>query len=262
MNRFNDNQNKNQFEEPPLEDFYPNEEEQQLKEQIRKRKSWIMRITAILLSLAMFVSAIQLWPQLFNLSSLSFLQKSIELSQQDDIQSYKEAVVTIQDSHSKGTGFNISETGLIITNHHVIDSMNPITVVFPDGNLFHAALLFSDEQLDLAILKIDGEELPFLTLSNPDEWQIDDPIYVIGNPMLHNQIVNEGKVLEGSHHHNNLLISAPIYKGNSGSPVISSNGHVVGVVYAKSTTEPIGYAIPVEKVLQLEQLRENINSDR
>ena len=257
MNHFNDNrnenQNENQFEDPALEDFYPSEEELQLKKQMRKRKSIIMRIIAICLSLAMFISAIQMWPQLFNLSSLSFLQKSTELSKQGDIQAYKEAVVTIQDMHSKGTGFNISETGLIVTNYHVIDEMNPITVVFPDGEIFHATLLDFDDLLDAAILKVEGKDLPFLSLSKPDVWRTGDPVYVIGNPMLHNQIVNEGKILEGSKSDGNLLISAPIYKGNSGSPVISSNGNVVGVVYAKSTTESIGYAIPIEKVLELEK---------
>ena len=250
MNHFN-HEDEYPFKEPEPEDFIPTEEELQLKEQVRKRKSFITKIIAILIALAMVISAIQMWPQLFNLSSLSFLQKSTELSRQEEIQNFKKAVVTIQDTNSKGTGFNISDTGLIISNHHVIDQMNPISVIFPDGKVFHATILISDDEIDLAILQVDGEDLPFLSLSKPNKWQIKDAIYVIGNPMHHTQIVNEGKILDGSHENVSLQISAPIYKGNSGSPVLLSNGDVVGVVYAKSTENSIGYAIPVEKVLEL-----------
>ncbi len=219
------------------------------QERQKKRRSLVTKVTAIVLTFALIVTTIQIWPQLFNLSSLSFLQKSAELSQQEEIQQYKEAVVTIQDQYSKGTGFNISENGLIITNHHVIDEMNPITVTFPNGTIFHAAPLVSDSDLDLAVLQVDGKDLPFLSLSGPDQWEVHDHIYVIGNPLFHTQIANEGEILDGSQGSGVLMVSAPIYKGNSGSPVINQNGEVIGVVYAKSTEEPIGYAIPIEKVL-------------
>ena len=250
MNDFEKDQKEDQFEEPPLEDFLPNEEDERIKERQRKRRSVITKVVAIVLAFALVVSALQIWPQIFNLSSIPFLQKSAELSQQEDIQQYKEAVVTIKISHPKGTGFNISSNGLIITNHHVIDEMNPITVTFPNGRLLETSLLLSDPDLDLAILEIEGEDFPYLTLSMPDKWRTEDHVYVIGNPLFHHQIVNEGKILEGSHQNGVLMLSAPIYKGNSGSPVISSSGDVIGVVFAKSLEEPIGYAIPIEKVLE------------
>ena len=243
-------QNELPFEEPPLEDFLHTEEDEWFKEQRKKRKAFITRVTAILLSFALIVTTVQIWPQLFNLSSFSFLQKSAQLSQQEEIQQYKEAVVTIQDQYSKGTGFNISENGLIITNHHVVDEMNPITVTFPNGTIFHATPLVSDPDLDLAVLQVEGKDLPFLSLSKPDQWDVHDHIYVIGNPLFHTQIANEGEVLDDSQSSGVIRISAPIYKGNSGSPVIKQNGEVIGVVFAKSTEEPIGYAIPIEKVLE------------
>jgi serine protease Do len=250
MDDFVKDQNEDHLEEPPLEDFLPNEEDVLIKERQKKRKSWITKVVSIIVSFALIVSAIQIWPQLFNLSSIPFLQKSAELSQQEDIQKYKEAVVTIQDENTRGTGFNISKNGLIITNYHVVDGMNPITISFPHGELLKASILESDPDLDLAILQVKGEDLPFITLSKPDVWRTQDPIYVIGNPLFHNQIVNEGEILDGSNQYGVLLLSAPIYKGNSGSPVISSNGDVIGVVFAKSTEDPIGYAIPIEKVLE------------
>ena len=76
--------------------------------------------------------------------------------------------------------------------------------------------------------------MPYITLSKPDKWRTEDHVYVIGNPLFHNQIVNEGQILKGSHQNEVLMLSAPIYKGNSGSPVISSSGDVIGVVFAKS----------------------------
>ena len=92
--------------------------------------------------------------------------------------------MTIQNEYSKGTGFNISKNGLIITNYHVVDGMNPITVTFPQGELLKASILESDPDSDLAILQVNGENLPFLTLSKPDVWRKQDPIYVIGNPSI------------------------------------------------------------------------------
>ena len=123
MDDLEKDQNEDHFEEPSLEDFLPNEEDEWKKEQKQKRKSWITKLVASILSFALFVSAIQIWPQLFNLSSISFLQKSSVLSQQEDISEYKNAVVTIQNQYSKGTGFNISKNGLIITNYHVVNNM-------------------------------------------------------------------------------------------------------------------------------------------
>ena len=154
MDQHNSEENENHFDEPPLEDFLPNEEDELLLERQKKRKSFIKKIIAVGLAIAMFISMIQIWPQIFNLSSIKFLQKSAELSKLEDIQKYKEAVVTIQDQFSKGTGFNIAENGMIITNKHVVDGMFPITVSFPDGKIYKASIIHMDPDLDLAFLKI------------------------------------------------------------------------------------------------------------
>ncbi|MBP2239624.1 S1-C subfamily serine protease [Cytobacillus eiseniae] len=243
-------ENEVHFDEPPMEDFLPNEEDDWLRDRQKKRRSFFKKLISIGIAFALLVSVIQIWPQLFNMSSIKFLQKSAELSELEEIQAYKEAVVTIQDQHSKGTGFNISEEGLIITNHHVIDNMNPITITFPNGEIFNGNIIHSNPDLDLAFLTIQGNNLPYLTLSKNAEWQIDDPIYVIGNPLLHHQIVNEGNIIEGSNLNGVLRISAPIFKGNSGSPVINGHGEVVGVVYALSIKDQTGLAIPIEQVHQ------------
>ena len=242
-------ENENYFDEPSLEDFLPNEEEDKfLEERQKKRRAITRKIIAIGLSLALLVSMLQIWPQIFNLSSIKFLQKSAELSQHEEIQTYKEAVVTIQDQHTKGTGFNISKDGFIITNKHVVDQMYPITVSFPNGEIFNGTIIYEDSSLDLALLEVEGENLPYLSLAKAKSWEVKEQIFVIGNPLFHNQIANEGEVLEGSSETGILKISAPIYKGNSGSPVINLAGEVIGVVYAISTKDQIGIAIPIEQV--------------
>ncbi|KAB2338036.1 trypsin-like peptidase domain-containing protein [Cytobacillus depressus] len=250
MNPYDKSENEDQFEEPPLEDFLPNEEDEWLREKAKRRNLVVKRTITLGVSIALLVSLLQIWPQVFNLSSIKFLQKSAELSQQEDIQAYKEAVVTVHDQNSRGTGFNISENGLIITNHHVVDKMNPITVTFPNGEIFQAEILQSYPDTDLAFLEIKAKNLPALSLSQPNSWTAFDQIYVIGNPLLHNQIAMDGEILEGSDKNGLLLLSAPIYKGNSGSPVINLEGNVIGVVFALSRKDQTGLAIPVEKVLE------------
>lgn len=250
MDHYEKDEREGQFDEPSLDDFLPNAEDEWLREKQKQRNVIVKRIIAIGLSVALVVSMLQIWPQVFNLSSIKFLQKSAELSKQENIQTYKEAVVTIQDQHSRGTGFNVSENGLIITNHHVIDDMYPITVSFPNGEIYQATILQSDPETDLAFLDIKAEKLPALSLSQRNQWTVSDKIYVIGNPLLHTQIVMDGEILEESDKNGLLLLSAPIYKGNSGSPVINVEGNVVGVVFALTKKDQIGLAIPIEKVLE------------
>ncbi|WP_159433432.1 S1C family serine protease [Bacillus tuaregi] len=246
MDQHEQDEEKKYGEEPPIEDFLPNEEDVILRKKQKKRKSLLVKLVSIGLVLALLISFNQVWPQVFNLPSIKFLQKSNQLSKQEDIKKYKEAVVTIQDPYTKGTGFNVSEDGFIITNRHVVEDMNPISVIFPQGDVLEASIVQMDSELDLAFLKVDGNNLPFLTLSKPEKWTTHDHIYVIGNPLFHNQIVNEGNILEESNRNHLLMISAPIYKGNSGSPVIGLHGEAIGVVYAKTLDDGTGLAIPVE----------------
>ncbi|MCD8501865.1 MAG: serine protease [Bacillaceae bacterium] len=183
---------------------------------------------------------------------IKFLRTSYRLSQLEEVQFYKEAVVTIQGDRSRGTGFTVSEDGLIITNHHVIENQNQITVVFQKGERMKATVVQANPDYDIALLQVDATGLPYLEL-NEATGIIKEPIIVIGNPLSFTQIANEGYVLENGEQ---LLISAPIYRGNSGSPVINTKGEVVGVVYAKRKAseyggKSVGIATPIEKVLEV-----------
>jgi serine protease Do len=254
----NNSNEKDVFEEPPLEDFL-SEEDVTEKEIIRKkRKTKLIRISAVTLAFVFLVNGLAAWTSILTIPALEFVKTSYRLSQMESIQSAKQAVVTIQGDGYKGTGFNIRQDGLIITNSHVIEKMNTIIIYFPNGKIFKGKVIIDNPESDIAILDIKGEHLPTLLLQDPQKWNVNDHVYVIGNPLSYTQIANEGEI-EGSLFIYNranpvLQISAPIYRGNSGSPVLTEHNEVIGVVYAttvpKLTSEEkaSGLAIPIEQV--------------
>lgn len=172
-----------------------------------------------------------------------------------------ELVPTGAGGQKSGTGFNVSSDGVIITNHHVIDDARSITVTFPDGKSYKAKSWASDPKSDLAVIKLERAGLPSVLL-NPDQLpQPGDTLLVIGNPMDFSQLVVEGK-LEGYVTTKDiptalLCIDAPVFPGNSGSPVFNSNGQVVAVIFGSlrrdenSNEKYYGLAIPIKEVFML-----------
>lgn len=234
-------QQSNTEEETELEliefDEYDAEWEQE-KELRRKRWASIRKIVGGLLAIALIVSSFQLLSHIFNLPSIEFLKVSRELSQEEKIQEYKKAVVTIQNGNSKGTGFNIASDGLIVTNKHVVDEEDVIYIYFQEFGAFIGEVLYEHPQLDFALVEIDGEGLSTLPVSSEENWQsfIGEDIIFIGNPLAHSQIANKGTVTGeaylGSIDKPFMEITAPVYKGNSGSPVFNAEGEVIGVIFA------------------------------
>jgi S1-C subfamily serine protease len=250
---------------PTPEDFLFDEEETDEDRQKKKTKKTMIRIVGIAVALVLILQGANIWFNLFSLDSRELARTSDELSQQEHIMEYKEAVVTIQGNGGKGTGFSVHPDGYIITNHHVINNREPLAVIFPGGEIYHVEVLQSDEELDVALLKVDGEELPFLPLRVQDAKE-HEKIYVIGNPLAQTQIVNEGEILNEAAPYQVLKISNAIFPGHSGSPVLSEGGEVVGVVYARtipsigSQEEGHGLAIPIERVFgSIPQLQDIIN---
>ncbi|WP_174732412.1 S1C family serine protease [Mesobacillus harenae] len=239
-------------QEPPLEDFLFTEEELEESEKRKKNRSFSAKLIALIIAAALLISGTGVWLEVFNLPS--FIKKSNELSKIENIQNYKEAVVTIESERSKGTGFNISPHGYIITNYHVIENAGTLQIIFPHGEFFTATEIESHPELDIALLKIEGDELPYLELQEEKNWQVADPIYVIGNPLAYSQVVMEGEILQNTAP---MHISAPIEKGNSGSPVINHNGKVISVVYAKTIPQigadedAAGLAVPVDQIIDV-----------
>lgn len=247
--------------EKEIGDFNTDEEEDDKEFRPSTYRKWIIRIIALTLSLALLVNILAIWPKVINIPAIQFLKISRKLSQNPDIQQYKKAVVVVESNNSRGTGFNIAPEGIIVTNHHVIDHATTISIRFQDGKVFRAQVIVSDADNDLAVLQIQTENiefdlnLPSLVLANEMDWEKGDLIYFIGNPLSFSQIANQGQILDTvpmtERSMDALIIDAPVYKGNSGSPVINQDGKVVAVIYATTTyiqgqdKQRVGLAIPI-----------------
>jgi serine protease Do len=245
-----------------LRDDEADEEEErkffERKERARKR---LRKGIAIFLIVALIANGAAFWPMLYNLQAIRFLAISSELSRNEAISQYKQSVVTVSTEDGKGTGFLISPDGHIVTNHHVIDGKKKAFVKFSEGASMEAEVVVSEASLDLAVLKIElrDKDRPALPLEREESWQPGTHVYVIGNPLFFSHIVNQGTFV-GEIPVQGLdvpamAIQAPIYKGNSGSPLINEKGEVVAVVFATAEIEDsgekrkVGLAVPVKHLL-------------
>ena len=162
-------------------------------------------------------------------------------------------------SVSSGSGIILSEDGYIVTNAHVISGGDSIAVTLADGTVFAAYLIGSDEFTDIAVIKIDANNLPAADFGNSDEIKVGETAVAIGNPT--GQLM--GTVTAGiiSAVSRNLMINnnmmtllqtdASINSGNSGGPLINKHGQVIGINSAKISAtgyEGIGFAIPINSV--------------
>lgn len=247
--------------------FFGPDDEDDLEATPTRNLKWIKVTVASLLAIVLLTNILAFWPQVYNVAAVKFLIKSRELSKNEAVQMYKRAVVEIKTGESSGTGFNISADGLIVTNHHVVDKGNMLRVGFPEGKSYPATIIISRPDIDIAILKVDSDQqsdtpFDFPTLELKFDHHIDEAehVYVIGNPLLFRFIANEGQVIGTiglqDWEQPVLVIDAPIYKGNSGSPVINMDGQVIGVVFATTRIEhngskkKVGLAIPVDYMVE------------
>ncbi len=158
-----------------------------------------------------------------------------------------------------GTGFFISPTGYIVTNHHVIAGASEIKVTMHDGSIFTAKLVGSDKKADLAVLKIDAHHpVPFLHFGDSSQLVLGDWVVAIGNPFGLGFSVSAGVVSAlhrdiGSGPYDDFIqTDAAINRGNSGGPLLDAKGEVIGVdsaIYSPSGgSVGIGFAIPSSMV--------------
>jgi len=156
---------------------------------------------------------------------------------------------------SSGSGFLVSPNGYIVTNDHVIENANSITVLLYDGRVIPATVVGRDPDSDIAVIKIEGMNYPFLTFGNSDTIRVGEQVAAIGNPLgeLANSMtvgyisaLNRDINIDGTSH-NKIQTDAAVNRGNSGGPLLNLYGEVIGVVSAKSTgmdVEGLGFAIP------------------
>lgn len=154
-----------------------------------------------------------------------------------------------------GTGFIINENGYIVTNQHVIDKADKITVNLSDNNKFPATVVGQDYELDLAVLKIDAaEKLTALKMGDSESIRVGEWVIAIGNPYGLDHTVTAGVVsakgrpikIENRAYKDLIQTDAAINPGNSGGPLLNTQGEVVGINTAvNAQAQGIGFAISI-----------------
>lgn len=192
--------------------------------------------------------------------------------------------------HGVGSGFIISKDGYVLTNDHVAGKASKVVITMTNGKKYDAKIIGSDAVSDVALLKIDGENLPYLTLSNSDEVMVGEWTIAFGNPfglfdnnakptvtvgVVSNMGVNftqpdlsgVERVYKGM-----IQTDAAISSGNSGGPLVNAEGEVIGintVIYSTAQSSRgagsigIGFAIPINRVSDIvKRLKEDGKIDR
>jgi serine protease Do len=168
---------------------------------------------------------------------------------------------------STGSGFVISSDGLIVTNNHVVEGANTVTVNL-DGRTYTAEVKGTDSATDVALIQIDaGRKLPYLELGDSDALRVGEWIMVVGSPLQLDQTVTVGVVsakgrslgVLDTSFENFIQTDAAINFGNSGGPLVNLQGKVVGIATLINWgAENIGFAVPVKTLEQiLPQLQEH-----
>lgn len=188
-----------------------------------------------------------------------------------------------------GTGFLISDDGYILTNHHVAGNASKIVVTMTDGKEYNAEIIGTDFTTDVALLKIDGENLPYLKLADSEDIIIGEWVIALGNPfglfdknakptvtvgVVSNKGVNFAQEDNNDYrvYKDMIQTDAAISSGNSGGPLVNAIGEVIGmntIIYSTATDGKgagsigIGFSIPINRVKTIvEMLKKNKTLNR
>lgn len=207
--------------------------------------------------------------------------KTTTMTPKDVYENYVNAVVAISNegtstnifgqvsaTASSGSGMIISKDGYILTNNHVVEGAEKLTVTMTSGEEYEATLIGADSDNDVALIKIDGADFPTVAIGSSDDIQVGDQLCAIGNPLgeLTNTLtVGYVSALDREINENGIPINmfqtdCAINSGNSGGPIFDMNGNVVGVTTAKYSTssysnsasiEGIGFCIPIDDAMDI-----------
>lgn len=229
-----------------------------LRDNPQPKKRSVPRWIVWLMALVLLFQPVAFLFDVYSLPAIEFLKTSAKLSNREDIALWKQSVAVVLTEDGKGTGFSVSPDGLIVTNNHVVENMKQITVSFEEQGRFSASLVAQDSVNDLAILQIqDPPDVPALKLADSPTYARDSKVRFIGNPLNFFGIANEGELIGESDWAGRnvpiILLDAPVYRGNSGSPVFQ-NDEVIGVIFAITELDSygkVGMFIRSNEVLEL-----------
>ena len=162
----------------------------------------------------------------------------------------------------QGSGFIISEDGLILTNNHVVGGADEIIVKLQDGRSLDAELVGTDDKSDVALIRVKGEDLTPLKIGNSDRLNIGNWVIAVGNPFGLSATLTVGVVsakgranMGITDYEDFIQTDAAINPGNSGGPLLNADGEVVGIntaIYSRSGGYMgIGFAIPIQMALKI-----------
>lgn len=169
---------------------------------------------------------------------------------------------------ASGSGFIITEDGYILTNYHVIEKSDTVTVATYDDQTYEAEIIGYDETNDIAVLKISAENLRPVTLGNSDKLRVGDSVFAIGNPLgeltfslTHGVVsaLSRNVRTEAGNSMDLIQTDCAINSGNSGGALFNSRGEVIGITNAKYSSsgmseaeiDNVGFAIPVNSVTRI-----------
>jgi len=163
----------------------------------------------------------------------------------------------------QGSGFIVDANGIILTNAHVVSGADEVTVTLSDGRTFQGDVRGTDEPSDLAVVKIQGNNLPVAPLGDSSQVQVGDWAIAVGNPLGLDNTVTLGIVSTLNRSSSQVGIpdkrldfiqtDAAINPGNSGGPLLNEQGEVIGINTAiRAEAEGIGFAIPINKAKSIQ----------
>jgi S1-C subfamily serine protease len=178
-----------------------------------------------------------------------------ELAAERVVEIASPAIVKLRDSHGWGTGFFVTDTGVIATNHHVVEGDASVTVVFSDASELVGTVVYTDSEMDLALVKVEGQGFPHVTLADLSEVHPGQTVIAIGNPShgMPNTVTKGivsaiGRDLEAGHG-TWIQTDAAINPGNSGGPLLNAHGEVVGINTPKAlSTQASGDGVSLQGI--------------
>jgi serine protease Do len=164
-------------------------------------------------------------------------------------------------SSSLGSGFIISSDGYILTNAHVVDGANVVTVKLTDKREYHAKVVGADKQSDVAVLKIDAKDLPTVKIGDPRASKVGQWVVAIGSPYGFENTVTSGIISAKSRSLPNenytpfIQTDVPVNPGNSGGPLFNLQGEVIGInsmIYSQTGGfQGLSFAIPINEAMKV-----------